>query len=256
MDRIRNRPQSILFSNTPWEEEIRRTFRQTRHRIGFAKLDGNNGGAFDLVVPLNIPESKRLSDNPGLYPRNRLPLPDSRLIALYDDKPAFFDHLRAEGLTRYIPSGDRDKLPLMLKVKVGGDGKGCHLILSEEDQDRHANKLDSPDYFIQQMIPGRREYATHMLMSNGRLQAALGVEYEFDKPYPIKGQDKPVAVRLQRDPFLDDWVRLLARHRYEGLCCVNYKILEGQPLLLELNPRFGGSLALFFFSFLRHLPPA
>ncbi len=35
--------------------------------------------------------------------------------------------------------------------------------------------------------------------------------------------------------------------------CINYKVVNGQPVIFEINPRFGGSLSLFFFSFLRHL---
>ena len=40
---------------------------------------------------------------------------------------------------------------------------------------------------------------------------------------------------------------------FEGLCCVNYKYRDGIPKILEINPRMGGSLARFFFSFLRRL---
>ena len=29
---------------------------------------------------------------------------------------------------------------------------------------------------------------------------------------------------------------------YEGTCCFNYKLVDGAPVILELNPRFGGSL--------------
>jgi hypothetical protein len=29
---------------------------------------------------------------------------------------------------------------------------------------------------------------------------------------------------------------------FQGLCCFNYKLVDGQPVIFELNPRFGGSL--------------
>jgi predicted ATP-grasp superfamily ATP-dependent carboligase len=34
---------------------------------------------------------------------------------------------------------------------------------------------------------------------------------------------------------------------------VNYKVVRGLPYILEINPRFGGSLTPYFFSFIRHL---
>jgi len=35
---------------------------------------------------------------------------------------------------------------------------------------------------------------------------------------------------------------ILPSLRYEGLCCFNYKMDNGVLVVLELNPRFGGSL--------------
>ncbi|MGH8049795.1 MAG: hypothetical protein ACREPB_03945, partial [Arenimonas sp.] len=36
-------------------------------------------------------------------------------------------------------------------------------------------------------------------------------------------------------------------------CCFNYKVRDGQAMILEINPRFGGSLCQYFISFIRHL---
>jgi predicted ATP-grasp superfamily ATP-dependent carboligase len=140
----------------------------------------------------------------------------------------------------------------MVKVNSGYYGDGCHVIQTEEERILHQDKFASPDYFTQEMIPGEREYATHILIRKGKIVKSLGIEYIFDHPLPIKGQDSPRDVMLMRDPHLHVWESLLTDFAYEGLCCVNYKMKDGVPLLLEINPRFGGSLATFFVSFLRH----
>lgn len=62
-------------------------------------------------------------------------------------------------------------------------------------------------------------------------------------------------MEMYSDPFLLLWDRLLDTLGFEGLCCINYKLNNGRPLLLEINPRFGGSLGEYFFAFLRHLEP-
>jgi hypothetical protein len=67
---------NILFSPSPWEKEVRRVFRHTRHSVSFAELDGSDGAAYDLVVPLTITDSKHLHNNPNLYPNNRFTLPE------------------------------------------------------------------------------------------------------------------------------------------------------------------------------------
>ena len=41
---------------------------------------------------------------------------------------------------------------------------------------------------------------------------------------------------------------------YDGLGCANYKFEQGRLQLIEINPRLGGSLCDYFFSFLRSMP--
>lgn len=252
LDRAFVPPMNILFSPSPWERELVRIFRHTRHTVSFAELNGSNGASFDLAIPLTIGDSKSLFNNPDLYPNNRYTLPEAGIVDLLDDKPRFNKKLSDMGHGRYIPSGDGRNLPLMVKVNSGYYGDGCHVLRTEEDRVLHQDKLASPDYFTQEMIVGKREYAIHILIRNGRIIKSLGVEYRFDHPLPIKGQDAPREVVLVNDPYLRVWESILAELGYEGLCCVNYKMKDGVPLLLEINPRFGGSLATFFISFLRH----
>lgn len=69
----------------------------------------------------------------------------------------------------------------------------------------------------------------------------------------FKGQTDNLFKVIHRCPYLDLFAEILRTIQFEGLCCVNYKVAQGQPYLLEINPRFGGSLAPYFFSFIRHL---
>jgi hypothetical protein len=42
--------------------------------------------------------------------------------------------------------------------------------------------------------------------------------------------------------YLDLFSEILARLEFEGTACFDYKIVNGKPVIFEINPRFGGSL--------------
>ena len=53
--------------------------------------------------------------------------------------------------------------------------------------------------------------------------------------------------------YLDKFSAILNSIGYEGLCCFDYKVINGKPQIFEINPRFGGSLSAYFFTFLKKL---
>jgi len=129
----------------------------------------------------------------------------------------------------------------------------CYVVRDLKDELTFSQQINDPAYFCQELIPGSSEFATHILFMGGRIVKALNVRYEFETETPIKGQNHFLYTVIHRCPYLKLFARMLRAIDFEGLCCVNYKVEGGRPLLLEINPRFGGSLAPYFFSFLRHL---
>jgi len=117
----------------------------------------------------------------------------------------------------------------------------------------HRDRITDPGYFCQELVSGPSEFATHILFVGRRIVKALNIKYEFESATPIKEQDADCLKVVHRCPHLDLFARMLRAIQFEGLCCVNYKVAQGRPMLLEINPRFGGSLAPYFFSFVRHL---
>jgi hypothetical protein len=113
--------------------------------------------------------------------------------------------------------------------------------------------LRSAQYFCQEIIPGPFEFATHILFLGNKIVKSLNIMYAFDSKFPIKGQDVNVYRVVHRCPYLKLFGRILQTIGFEGLCCVNYKVADGRPYLLEINPCLGENLAPFFLSFVRHL---
>jgi len=250
----RESAKKILFSEKPeWADEIRRGFWRMPHQVDFGKITEDSYRRYDIVVPLSLSELEVARRH--CPPENcALPLPSAGAVKLCEDKYEFNRVLIKAGFGRYIPTmGAGLATPYILKKRIGEWGKDCYLILNSSDEEKHLHLIQDPRYFCQQMVLGTREFATHILFTGGKIVKALNIRYEFTGAAPIKGQDKELFQTISGCPYLGLFARILRTIEYEGLCCVNYKVANGEPLLLEINPRFGGSLAPYFFSFVRHL---
>ena len=251
-----HRKFKILFSIKPeWEEQIRTGFLHTEHEIAFREFSPLAIKEYDLVVPLTIEDLKYLNTVRELVAGNPIPVPSTEIIELCDDKSRFNQMLQKKGYGRFIPqTGGRLAYPYMVKKRTDSWGKSCHIIHDAKEEVACAKILADQEYFSQQLVAGTTEYATHILFVEGKILCWLNVEYTFESTSPIKGQDTEVIRSLCGCPYLALFSSILRSIDFKGLCCLNYKLSDnGQPMILENNPRFGGSLAPYFFSFIRHL---
>ena len=247
----------ILFSPKPgWEDALRKGFAGSPHTLSFAPLEGQALADADLVVPLDIEPLLGLRRQPqALWADNPLPLPSAESVLLCDDKQHFYRHLEQAGFTHAMPriaEAGVLALPFIVKRRHDVMGQHCHVVRDETDLRRYAPLFADPDYFCQALVRGEEEFATHLLFRGGRIEHALNIRYRFTGDTPVKGKTPaswaPVAAR-----HLALFGDMLSALGFEGLCCVNYKEEGGAPKVFEINPRFGGSLCPYFFTFVRHL---
>jgi hypothetical protein len=248
----------ILVSDREWDDctrdEIRKGFSHSSHKVEFGPIAPESLAQYDLVVPLSFSDLAPFRQSESLA-KNPIPVPSEASIAICEDKLKFGRTLIEMGFDCHVPFMDSVVAPpYFLKGRIGSWGKECWLVLDCEDEKRVLDKLDNPEFFRQQVIPGNREFATHILFADNRIVRSLNIMYEFDTEIPIKGQDHWRYRIIHRCPYLKLFARILSSIGYQGLCCVNYKVVRGKLYLLEINPRFGGSLAPYLFSFIRSLP--
>jgi hypothetical protein len=251
------RAKRILFAGKPeWAEDILSGFRRLPHTVEFGPITAASYEQYDLVVPLSFPA---LEDALRHAPEKQggIPMPSLGSVRLCDDKYEFNRSLIESGFGRYIPQmaqGLSLNPPYILKKRTGWFGAGCYIIRDERDEETQISRILDDRYFCQELIAGTTEFATHILFVGGKIVKALNIKYEFASKTPIKGQSGDLLFRAVHGcQYLDLFAEILGTIGFEGLCCVNYKIAGGRPYLLEINPRFGGSLAPYFFSFVRHL---
>jgi carbamoylphosphate synthase large subunit len=224
--------------------------------VQFAPIVARSSAEFDIVVPLEIPDLIHARQFPELLTKNPIPIPSEESVSLCDDKFRFGQALIDGGFGNCIPrmmQGLGLKPPYILKKRISWSGKDCSVILDRDDEWRVRDQISNPAFYCQEFIPGEREFATHILFAKDRIVKSLNVMYEFDSKIAIKGQDHQLYTVIQRCPHLGLFSEVLKSIGFEGLCCVNYKVVRGRPYIFEINPRFGGSLTPYFFSFIRHL---
>lgn len=251
----RQRKFRILFSKKDdWEPFIRRDFRYSRHKLTFDSFSLENIKKHDLIIPLLIDDILYLDEVRTLVDRNPIPIPTAESVRLCDDKYLFNKTLIENKFEKLIPRMGKDlKYPYILKKRVDCWGVNSHIIMDKEHEDKFINKINSQEYFCQELVYGDKEYATHMIFSNGMAIHSINIEYTYDVDIYIKGKNKPLYTKNGDCPYVDLFCSVLELIGFEGLCCINYKEWNNIPLLFEINPRFGGSLSSHFYSFMKHI---
>ena len=245
----------ILFSIAPVQEaNLRKGLRFTNIELDFNEFTDERISSNDFVIPLTIPDLKRLDKARHLLKNNNIPIPTLESINICDDKYLFYETLISKGFDHLLPKIESN-LPYtyILKKKITERGVDNYIISDGETELKYENFISSQDYFCQQMVLGNKEYATHILFRNKKIDASLNIEYVFSNEVPIKGQDIVMNRRIVASPFNQIFSEILESIEFEGICCINYKELDGKPLIIEINPRFGASLSLYFISFLRKI---
>ena len=242
----------ILFPNTEWENWLRSAFQASHGELTFAELSPENIRKHDLVVPLKIPELIGLDECRLLLADNPIPIPSKACVALCDDKYRLNRALIDNGFGIHVPdmSGDMP-YPYVLKKRRDEWAVNSHVISGATQERIHSELLDDPDYFRQKFVPGKCEYTTHILMRDRKIVSALTMKFVFKDDLYAKGRECVATYsKICRNRHLRLFAAMLRSIGFEGLCCINYKIVDGQPRLFEINPRFGASLVPWFFIFL------
>ncbi len=248
--------RSVLFSESypAWHQPLRRGLAAAGYRAAFGPLDAQQIQSSDLVVPLAVTDLRMLSVSPGHVAGNPIPIPSAAAIAVCDDKREFAKLLIRKGFGEHVPAiGGRPDFPYMVKKTVDESSVHSYLVRDRAQERAMAKKLDDPDYLTQAFIPGESEYTTHLIVREGRIVSSLEIGYVYSSRTPIKFKDPVLYKTVRHSPYLELFAAVLAEVGFEGLCAVNYKVYQGRPWIIEINPRMGGSLANFFFTFLRHL---
>jgi hypothetical protein len=225
-----------------WEESIRRNL-AARYEPAFVDLSRARLSDFDAVIPLQIRHYSPLARHPELR-GSKFFSPSRAAVSLCDDKLKLARLLIKHGFANVVPRlrSPGPPYPYVWKKRRSWWGKDCHIVKGPEDE--RSLRLRDRAYFAQEFVPGEVEFATHILLVAGRIRYASTFAHTMGTPFFVNGaQDTPVqSTFFPGCDYLDIFSRILEQLQFEGTACIDYKIAGGQPVLFEINPRFGGSL--------------
>ena len=230
----------ILFGeHSTQRPAIERLVDHGRFDVAFGALDAADFKGVDLVVPLRIEEfaaARRANDD-----RRRAVLPSPELVELCDDKLLFNRRLVEIGFGDAIPAllpDDTDVYPFVRKARRGDFGAGITVVRGPGEDG------PTPDSFAQVAVAGADEYVLHLLRVDGAVRYSLCYRYDMGEPLAVRGQAGAARGIHPADPgpAWNTCLSVLDALGFEGTCCFNYKLEADRPKILELNPRFGGSL--------------
>lgn len=203
---------------------------------------------FSMIVPLTIEDALHLNERARLLPELPVLAPSDRCIGICHDKLRFHQFLNSHGFSDAVPPlRHRGEYPYILKPREGAWGVGMRIVRSAEDELRLDGAGISPTHFRQACIAGFTEYTCHFIRSEGRTLFYRCLQFNYAEELFIKGSATEPLNSVEVDhithqPLFD---AILSALEYQGIGCVNYKVIAGQPTIFEINPRFGGSLIRF-----------
>jgi hypothetical protein len=226
-----------------WEPSIRANL-DSRYAADFLALDHADLEAFDAVAPLRIEHYASLAGRPDLFGRKFIH-PTAEVVALCHDKLELTRFLIANGFGDFTPAlrGPGPPYPYVWKRRRSAWGRDCHVVTGPEDEGSF--DFADPDWFAQALALGPVEFATHVLRANGELRYASTIAYGMAGPMLVRGQNHtPVSAQFRRGCLYPALLSgILSALDYQGTACFNYKIIDGKPLIFEINPRYGASLS-------------
>ncbi len=226
-----------------WTRWIGACIDRTRYRASAGPLDTLDPHEFDAIVPLRIDHYRELERH-APWRGARFIAPDLAVADLCDDKPAVAARLIERGFARHVPEIYLDSpiYPYIRKRCRGEFGVGSQMVASLSDAPDTTH--DDAGWFNQAAVAGQLERALHILRIDGRTHYFQGFEYDMNGPFEIRGvHGKPKAMRRHDgSTALALFEPMLDALGFAGTCCIDYKMRDETPMVLEINPRFGGSL--------------
>tara|TARA_B100000315_G_C14581355_1_gene590644 strand:+ start:190 stop:1359 length:1170 start_codon:yes stop_codon:yes gene_type:complete len=156
---------------------------------------------------------------------------------------------KEEGHNLELVKGKFD-LPILIKPRISSGSRGIVKINNWDDYHEAYDKihLEFPCPMIQEFIPHGGAYGVSMLYKKGRSKASF--THKRIREYPPSGGPSTLREGVHYIEIENYSKILLDALKWNGVAMVEYRINKntGKPQLMEINPRFWGSLQTAVFS--------
>lgn len=215
---------------------------------------------YDVVIPTELSTQKLLTDHLERFSAYcKIPFANSELCVKLQDKAILMEFARQNGIDiprTYIIhdisdlEGVRDKLdfPAVIKPRASSGSRGIVYVKNKSEFKGSYERVhrNYPFPIIQEHIPkGGGALGVGLLLNNASEVKASFV-YRRLREYPVEGGPSTLRESIKRDDVRTIAENLLKNLKWTGVAHVEFIIdpRDRKPKLLEVNPRFWGSLQL------------
>lgn len=136
--------------------------------------------------------------------------------------------------------------PAVLKPARHSSSFAVVVVDGEEQLERSLDSwaYRSTGYLVQELVPGKTEYASHCVCKRGRVLWTLTYRMEMGATVIRTSSNFRKRDRIETPPAtVRQLERVLAPLDYSGICHVDYKVTpDGGLRIFEINPEIGAPL--------------
>lgn len=217
--------------------------------------------SYDMLLPTEFETLKIILKNrKEIEPYTRIPFADYNLISKVNDKAWLIRYAEANGYlcpkTYFVETLNEFRYedmeyPLVIKPRESSGSRGLVYVNRPSEFLTAFQKVHSryPFPLVQEYIPNGGAYGVGALFNlNSEPRAAF--VYKRLREYPVSGGPSTLREGVKNDEIRDIALSLLKSLNWVGVAMVEFRVdaRNGKAKLMEINPRFWGSLQLAILS--------
>lgn len=213
---------------------------------------------YDVVMPMELSTQLLVCGHRDRFcGMTRIPFADADRTVRLDDKGAVMEHAARLGIpcpTTFFPSGpgdaaamaDRLPYPVLVKPRRSSGGRGIRRVESARAFSEAYARVHAryPSPIVQECLPPGGEALGVAVLMNFASRPRGTFAYRRLREYPVSGGPSTLRESVSGEDVREVAERLLSSLGWVGPAMVEFKVdpRDGVPRLLEINPRFWGSL--------------
>ena len=215
-------------------------------------------GRYDVVLPMELTTQLLLTEHRRrLESKVRIPFADAERTLQVNDKGFLAAVARERGIEcprTFCPRGLEDAAvlaqdlpyPVLVKPRHSSGGRGIMRVARPEDFPAAYAGVHArfPEPIVQECLPPDGEAIGVAVLLNFASEPRASFVYRRLREYPIAGGPSTLRESIRCPEIQEIAERLLCALGWVGVAMVEFKVdaRDGRPKLLEVNPRFWGSL--------------
>ncbi len=216
------------------------------------------GGGYDVLLPMELATQVLVTGRRArLTERVRIPFADAQRTLRVNDKGFLASFAKEQGIdcpATFLPSGTEEAAdlalalpyPVLVKPRHSSGGRGIVRVEVPEGFLAAYREVDAryPRPIVQECLPPGGEALGVAVLMNFASEPRAAFAYRRLREYPVSGGPSTLRESISNSGLCENAERLLAALGWTGVAMVEYKVdpRDGRPKLLEVNPRFWGSL--------------